>query len=94
MARPKVRWDQGKAIANKRKHGIGFLEATEALLDPLAATVEDEVHSTPDERRVAIVGMSLRGRLLRVTVTQRGSTIRLISARRATARERYDYEEG
>ncbi len=55
------------------------------------ADVIDEVQAS--EERVNVVGQSRRGRLLHVTVTHRGTVIRIISARRATARERHDYEE-
>jgi len=90
---PKVAWDEDKADANRTKHGVDFFEAVDVLQDPLAVTVS--VRRTPTgEERVNIVGQSRRGRLLHLTVTQRGSIIRMISARRATTRERYDYEEG
>ena len=94
LSKPRVQWDEDKADENQRKHAVGFFEAVDVLQDPLAATIEDRLHSTPRERRVTVIGVSRRGRLLRVTVTQRGSIIRIISARRATARERHDYEEG
>jgi uncharacterized protein len=94
MGGPRIQWDEDKAEANRRKHGVDFFEATEVLLDPLAVTIEDRRHTTPTERRVTIIGMSRRGWLLRVTVAQGSTIIRLISARRATARERHDYEEG
>ena len=93
MSEPKVAWDEDKADANRRKHGVDFFEAVDVLRDPLAVTVA--VRRTPTgEERVNVVGQSRRGRLLHVTVTQRGSIIRIISARRATARERHDYEKG
>ena len=93
MDGPRIQWDEDKARANRRKHGVGFAEALEVLLDPLAATLEDRPHSIA-EQRVTVVGTSGLRRLLRVTVVQRGTMIRIISARRATARERHDYEEG
>jgi uncharacterized protein len=91
---PRIQWDRVKADLNRRKHGVDFLEAVEVLEDPFAVTLEDSLHSIPGERRVTVVGESRRGALLRVTVAQRGHIIRMISARRATARERHDYEEG
>ena len=93
MRYPKIEWDEDEAAINRARHGVDFLEAMEALLDPLAATVEDRRHSIPLERRVTVVGLSRQGRLLRVTVTQRRTMVRIISARRATARERHAYEE-
>jgi uncharacterized DUF497 family protein len=89
-----VQWDEDKAAENRRKHGVDFVEAIDVLRDPQAATIEDRQHSVPGQRRVTVIGMSRRGRLLRVTVALRGRTIRIISARRASARERHDYEEG
>jgi hypothetical protein len=94
MGLPRVGWDDAKARANIRKHGIDFYEAIEVLLDPFAVTIEDLAAVDFGEERFNIVGSTRRGRLLHVTVTHRGPMIRIISARRATARERHDYEEG
>jgi len=77
-----------------QKHGIDFVEAIGVLQDPLAVTNLDRWHLLPREVRFNVVGMSRSGKLLHVTVAERGSTIRIISARRATARERHDDEEG
>ena len=85
-------WDPGKAAANLKKHRVGFLEATSAFGDPLSATIPDPDHSV-DEDRYVLVGLSHRGRLLVVAHLERGGTIRLISARLATRRERRRYEE-
>ena len=92
MAIPRIRWDGDKEAANTRKHGVDFREAIEALQDPLARSVEDAEHSVDDDRWTTI-GRSRRGRLLRVTTVEVGSTIRIISARPADAGERRDYEE-
>jgi len=93
VSEPRVTWDEGKADANRGKHGIDFFEAVDVLQDPLAVTVSTR-RSPTGELRVNVVGLSRRGRLLHVTVTERGPMIRIISARRATARERHDYEQG
>ncbi len=53
----------------------------------------DNAHSAT-EKRERLIGQSLDGRLLVVTFTRRRGTIRLISARRATKRERHGYENG
>ncbi len=91
---PTFEWDRKKATANRAKHGVTFKEATSVFADPLAAIFDDESHSD-DERREIIVGHSTAGRLLLVAFTERdGSVVRMISARRATPRERKDYEEG
>lgn len=93
MARPRVTWDEGKDEANRRKHGIGFREALEALADPFALSTPDPRHSWTEDRW-STVGRSARGNLVRVTTADVGSTIRIISARPATAGERHEYEEG
>ena len=85
-------WDIRKARANLRKHGVTFEEALTVFGDPLAAIFPDEAHSIGEEREL-IIGHSDRGRLLLVSFTERGTTIRIIGARLATRRERRDYEE-
>jgi len=85
-------WDGEKAARNLRKHGIDFADAGLALEDQLALTTED-----PDslgERRFVTVASDPHGRLLTIVYTWRGERIRLISARRATRRERSQYESG
>jgi hypothetical protein len=83
--------DQRKAIVNLVKHGVSFDEARTVLLDPLATRQPDEDHSQTEERW-NVIGRSDRSRILVVTVTPRGDTFRVISARRAMKRERHDYE--
>jgi uncharacterized DUF497 family protein len=87
-------WDARKAAGNRRKHGISFEDAVTAFADPLAVTVIDPDHSSAAERRYILVGRSERGRLLVVSHAERGTAIRVISARPATRRERAQYEEG
>jgi uncharacterized DUF497 family protein len=84
-------WDPNKERGNKRDHGIGFQEATTVFGDALAVTVSDPDHSVGEERFLT-VGQSSSGLLLVVCHTEQGDTIRIISARRATAHERKDYE--
>jgi uncharacterized DUF497 family protein len=84
-------WDQRKDSANRRKHGVGFAEASTVFDDPLSITVPDPDHGR-DEDRFVIVGMSGKRRLLIVVHTIRGERIRLISARSATKHERRKYE--
>ena len=85
-------WDLDKAAANARKHGVSFEEAMSIFTDPLSLTVSDLVHSG-DEERFLTVGMSDRQRLIVVSYTDRHDVIRIISARRAAAREKREYEE-
>jgi uncharacterized DUF497 family protein len=84
-------WDQRKDSANRRKHGLGFAEASTVFDDPLSITVPDPDHGS-DEDRFVIVGMSDKRSLLIVVHTIRGERIRLISARSATKHERRKYE--
>lgn len=85
-------WDEDKAASNLKKHKVTFEEAATVFADPLAAIFDDEVHSEEEQREI-IVGHSVENRLLLVCFTERAGAIRVISARRATKRERQDYEE-
>ena len=85
-------WDRRKAASNRRKHGVSFEEASTVFGDPLAAIFDDEEHSEGELREV-LIGHSADGRLLVVSFTERADRIRVISAWRATKRERRDYEE-
>ena len=85
-------WDEEKNIANKRKHGISFEVATLAFRDEYRLEEYDEVHSY-DEDRYNIIGMVHK--LIYVVYTEReNDTIRIISARLATATERKRYYGG
>jgi len=84
-------WDPEKAEANQSKHSVGFDEAATVFYDPLAATFDDPEHSL-EEPRFITVGYSTDRRLLLVSHTERGDTIRIISARQATPRERKRHE--
>ncbi len=86
-------WDSAKAAKNLRKHRVSFEEASTVFYDRLAVTGADPDHSEGEERLVTF-GMSPAGKLLVVSHTERGETIRIISARRATHHERQIYEEG
>ena len=86
-------WHAGKAAANERKHNLGFREASTVFADPLAILTPDPDHSVTEERWV-IIGLSNRLRVLVVVYVERHTTIRIISARRATSHERENYEEG
>ncbi|MGD0498659.1 MAG: BrnT family toxin [Bryobacteraceae bacterium] len=85
-------WDPRKDSANRRKHGVGFAEASTVFDDPLSITIADPDHATDEERSI-IIGMSGQRSLLIVVHTVRGRRIRLISARSATNHERRKYEE-
>ena len=85
------KWDPGKAKKNRRKHKVSFEEAMTVFYDPLSATVDDPDHSI-DEEGFITIGYSSRSRLLVVSHTERVKTMRIISARTATAHEREKHE--
>jgi uncharacterized DUF497 family protein len=84
-------WDPGKAQANFAKHGVRFADAVTVLEDDLALTMRDPF--SEEEERWITLGRDALDRLLVVVYTWRGESVRLISARLATARETNQYEE-
>ncbi len=87
-----VEWDTEKETINQRKHGIGFYEAATVFFDPHSLTAPDDEHSFSEQRH-NILGKSEYGDLLVVIFTERGTRLRIISARQATKREKKEYEE-
>jgi len=87
----KFEWNLEKAEANLRKHGVSFEAAARAFEDDLSATFPDPDHSR-GEARLITYGLGVDGKLLVVSHTERGGTIRIISARVATNKERKRYE--
>jgi uncharacterized protein len=89
-----VEFNPEKNAVNLKKHGVSLDEAAEGLLDPSALVREDG--TAEGEARFVLVGMSLDGRLLTVcyTLREEEETIRLISGRKATRREKRQYAEG
>ena len=86
-------WDPTKAKVNLRDHRVSFEEAVTLFLDPLAITYRDPDHSDEEEREITI-GHSVKERILFISHCQRGDRVRVISARKATRKERKQYEEG
>lgn len=85
-------WDPEKAKINVKKHGIEFADAVGVLEDPWALTTEDsEAESEP---RFLTLGSDILGRILVVVYVLRGKEIRLVSARKATKKEREEYAKG
>lgn len=84
------KFDPDKDAANIVKHGLSLVEGEGVLNDPLGLTVEDE--SSAGESRWITVGINAGGEVLVVVWTERDDGERLISVRRATAKERKDYE--
>lgn len=86
-------WHRAKAAANVKKHRVSFEEAASVFLDASALTFWDPDHSAEEDREITI-GRSAQQRILFVAHAARDDRIRIISARRATSRERGQYEEG
>jgi uncharacterized protein len=83
-------WDDEKARANARKHGVAFERAKLAFADPFAIAALDDREDYGEERFI-LIGMA-DGPLLFVAFTERGDRKRIISARRATRHEQAIYE--
>lgn len=81
-------WDADKAVANAAKHGVTFEEAVTVFLDLDYLLVRDEL----EPERFLAIGMSSQARVIFVVHCERGEKLRIISARRATRREREAYE--
>ena len=86
-------WDQRKANANLKKHGISFQEAATVFGDALSITFDDPNHSI-NEHRLLTFGLSKTGKLLIVCHTERSESMRIVSARLMTKHERRIYEQG
>ena len=90
-------WDPAKAASNLAKHGVSFEDAMGVFLDPLALSRLDDVHGAAEERWVTI-GLSRGTNLLvavhtHVEIDDDRITIRIISARKPTKREKRQYEQ-
>ena len=95
MMEPCFEWDSAKASVNLKKHAVSFEEASTVFEDPEALVIDDPEHSAQEERFI-ILGISAKARLLVVChcLRESESVIRIISARKATARERKQYDAG
>jgi uncharacterized DUF497 family protein len=89
----KFEWNEAKERSNRRKHGISFKEAQSVFFDEYALQFFDEDHSV-EENRFIMLGMSIRSRILVVIHCEidANTTIRIISARKATVTERKVYK--
>jgi uncharacterized DUF497 family protein len=85
-------WDQRKASANVRRHAVAFGEAIAVFFDPLARIFPDPDHSEAEAREL-IVGYDAAARLLIVSFVERSGNVRIISARRTTAKEAQAHEK-
>ena len=86
-------WDKNKAASNLARHKVSFEEAATVFDDPLSDTFDDPDHSGQEPHEITI-GMSTRDRVLFLSHCDRGDRIRIISARKATSKERKQYAEG
>lgn len=87
-------WDENKNTINKAKHKVSFEEAQTVFYDADAVVIDDSDHSETEERFI-ILGFSVKAKLLVVCHCYResDSVIRIISARKATAKESRQYNE-
>ena len=84
-------WDDQKLKINKDKHGLSFVDIEPVFYDPYALTIEDR--NIKGEQRFVTTGCDALGRIITVVYTYREAQIRIISARRATKKERNYYEK-
>ena len=90
-------WDDEKARANIKKHGIDFETAARVFADENRLEIYDEEHSETEDRYITIGMIDNVACVVMVVYTERGEAVRLISARKATSQERrmyYDYTQG
>ena len=85
-------WDPEKAKRNLKNHKVSFDEASIVFGDTMSLTIHDPLHSNEEDRFV-IIGNSYKNRLLVIVHVERGNRIRIISARKATRKEKIQYEE-
>lgn len=85
----KFSWDEEKAVANERKHLVGFAMASRVFLDPNRLEKYDLEHAVNEDRWITIGLVDMT--ILMVVYAERRETVRLISARRATKNEQKAY---
>ncbi|MEA3288153.1 MAG: BrnT family toxin [Candidatus Marinimicrobia bacterium] len=90
----KFTWDKSKSKSNHSKHGISFEEATTVFYDDFAREFYDDSHSQLEEDRYLMLGLSAKTKLLLIChcFLENDSTIRIISARKATKNEAKFYK--
>ncbi|MBR4529630.1 MAG: BrnT family toxin [Lachnospiraceae bacterium] len=90
----KFEWDEEKERANIRKHRVDFHMAARVFFDPDVLVRYDDIHSTEEDRYIAIGRVDETVLILLVAYTERKDRIRIISARPATKREKERYHYG
>ena len=95
MSELRFEWDPGKAASNLRKHGVSFEDGRDVFYDQHGLLLDDPDHSAVEERFI-LLGLSASAGMLVVVHCYRRhrDVIRLISARRASRRERERYAQG
>jgi uncharacterized DUF497 family protein len=83
-------FDPLKAVINRRKHGVPLADAEGVFDDPLAVHIEDP--DAEHEQRFVAIGTGNTGMALVVVYTYGADAVRVISARRASRKERSEYE--
>ena len=87
-------WDAAKSFANERKHRVSFEEASTAFADEHALLLDDDEHSVHEDRFVLLgLSSSLRTLVVCHCYRRQPDVIRIISARKATRRERSIYNQ-
>jgi hypothetical protein len=84
-------WDDEKNRRNRAKHRLDFSIAAWVFRDPFWQGAEDRTMDY-DEVRLRATGM-VGDRLITLIYTDRGNRLRIISARKASPSERYEYEK-
>lgn len=94
MSELSFEWDPAKAATNASKHGVTFEEAKAVFHDPDALLIDDPDHSKAEDRFI-MMGQSREQRILVVVhcFRRKGSSIRIVSARRAGTKEQQPYWE-
>ena len=91
MIEMQFEWDDNKEKINLYKHGIDFSTAALVFQDENRIEFYDEAHSEDEDRYITIGQINGVAIIVMVVYTERGDTIRLISARKATSQERRRY---
>jgi uncharacterized DUF497 family protein len=90
----RVTWDEDKAAEVKREHHVDFARIIDIFSDPYAVEYKDEAHSTADETRYAIIGLTANYGLAFLSYTEPAEDeIHFITARRAEPWMVDEYEE-
>lgn len=94
MGRVRFTWDEEKAAAVREEHRVDLARLIDVFSDPYAVEFVDEAHSTPDETRFAVIGLTAQYGLVYLVFTEpREDELHLVTARRAEPWMVIEYEE-